>query len=150
LKFIIHLSTIYINPMFTVYLIKVVWEFGVETLVFALVFALALIKCCWVAKSKRNSFTKAKLISKIVFNSNFSHNSVQKTSFCICNSIIGPRKFFGWPQFFLNYVDEIECRFFVKYFGEIDPMCSNAKILITKVYVIHSNVCWWILNLGAT
>ncbi len=32
--------------MFTVYLIKVVWEFGVETLVLAL----ALIKCCWVAK----------------------------------------------------------------------------------------------------
>ncbi len=25
LKFIIHLSTIYINPMFTVYLFKVVW-----------------------------------------------------------------------------------------------------------------------------
>ncbi len=40
--------------MFSVYLIKVVWEFGVETLAFAL----ALIKCCWVAKSKRNSFTK--------------------------------------------------------------------------------------------
>jgi len=37
--------------MFTVYLIKV---FGVETLTFAL----ALIKCCWVAKCYRNSFTK--------------------------------------------------------------------------------------------
>jgi len=54
LKFIINLSTIYINPMFTDYLIKVVWEFGVERLAFAL----ALIKCCWVAKSKRNSFMK--------------------------------------------------------------------------------------------
>jgi hypothetical protein len=52
LKFVINLSTIYINPMFTDYLIKVVWEFGVERLGFAL------IKCCWVAKSKRNSFTK--------------------------------------------------------------------------------------------
>jgi len=46
LKFIIHLSTIYINPMFTYYLIKVVWGFGVEMLAFAL----ALIKCCCVAK----------------------------------------------------------------------------------------------------
>jgi len=36
MKFIIHLSTIYIDPMFTV------WEFGVGTLAFAL----ALIKCC--------------------------------------------------------------------------------------------------------
>ncbi len=34
-----------------------VWEFGVETLAFAL----ALIKCCWVAKRKRNSFTKEPL-----------------------------------------------------------------------------------------
>jgi len=48
--------------MFTdYYLIKVVWEFGVETLGFAL----ALIKCCWVAKSKRNSFTKAPFVAKI-------------------------------------------------------------------------------------
>jgi len=31
LKFIIHLSTIYINPMITEYFMKVVWEFGVET-----------------------------------------------------------------------------------------------------------------------
>jgi len=54
LTFISHLSTIYINTMFTVYLIKVVWEFGVGTLAFAL----ALTKCCWVAKSKRNPFTK--------------------------------------------------------------------------------------------
>jgi hypothetical protein len=54
LKFIIHFSTIYINPMFTDYLIKVVCEFGVETLSFEL----TLIKCCWVAKSKINSFTK--------------------------------------------------------------------------------------------
>jgi len=36
--------------MFAVYLIKVVWEFEVGMLAFAL------IKCCWVAKSKRKLF----------------------------------------------------------------------------------------------
>ncbi len=38
--------------MFIVYLIKVVWEFGVEMLAFAL----ALIKCCWVAKCLEKLF----------------------------------------------------------------------------------------------
>ncbi len=62
LKFIIHLCTIYINPMFTVYLIKVVWVFWVEMLVFAL----TLIKCSWVAKYEINSFTK-KYTNQVVF-----------------------------------------------------------------------------------
>ncbi len=54
LKFIIHLFTIYNNPMFTVYLISVsLGGLGED--------ALALIKCCWVAKVQRNSFMKLKL-----------------------------------------------------------------------------------------
>jgi len=60
LKFIIKSVTIYINPMFTVYLIKVVW---VETLAFAL----ALIKCYWVAKCLEKLFYKIiKELFKIV------------------------------------------------------------------------------------
>jgi len=47
--------------MFTVYLIKVVWEFGLETLMFAL----ALIKCCWLAKSKRKLFYKINIELKL-------------------------------------------------------------------------------------
>jgi hypothetical protein len=41
--------------MFTDYLIKIVW---VETLAFALKFALMLIKFFWVAKYYRNSYMK--------------------------------------------------------------------------------------------
>ncbi len=40
--------------MFTVYLSKVVWVLGVEMLTFAL----ALIKCCWVAKYLEKLFYK--------------------------------------------------------------------------------------------
>jgi len=53
--------------MFTVYLIKVVWVFGVETLAFAL----ALIKCCWVAK----------FFEKLFYEKNYSNISCDKITF---------------------------------------------------------------------
>jgi len=56
---------IYINPnVYSFFLIKVVWEFGVETLAFAL----ALIKCCWVAKMLEKLFSKILLfVSRRVY-----------------------------------------------------------------------------------
>ncbi len=73
--------------MLTVYLIKVVWVFGVETLAFAL----ALIKYCWVAKSiaglpniRENSY---KTNPKIMLFSHFLLKYVKKklTASSDCN-----------------------------------------------------------------
>ncbi len=73
--------------MFTVYLIKVVWVFGVE----ALAFAQALIKCCWVfietfmkkpfvcseVKKKKNFLCSTK--SYFIFKFGPTVNSLRKT-----------------------------------------------------------------------
>jgi hypothetical protein len=59
LKFIIHLCSIYINPMLTVYLIK---GFGVETLASAL----TLNKCCWVAKFRETLLQKMNLYQQYI------------------------------------------------------------------------------------
>ncbi len=60
LEFIIHLCAIYINPMFKVYINKVVLVFGMEILAFVLV----LIKCCWVANIRETFLRNEDLISE--------------------------------------------------------------------------------------
>ena len=67
--------------MFTVYLIKVVWVFGLETLTFVL----ALIKCCWVAKYLEKLFNKIiKAVHKLLVKSTpevYKHNAHTNVDF---------------------------------------------------------------------
>jgi len=56
LKFIIHLSPIYINTMFTIYLIKIVWEFWVR----ACFVWVRKLNIAGLPKVQGNSFTKLK------------------------------------------------------------------------------------------